>query len=487
MIKPCLFRVDGVLVKFSKSTLALMLAAGLAMMGGMAHAAQVPIQSLIVTGTPARLELLYDGPSRWEPTLEQSTENAHQTTIRLGLAQASLPPSVLRGFLDNRPQWLSALQESYPGIYYLQTDTGRDGRLSLVFKSTSPYRASLCGVARGQVGVCFQSPTTAGMALSKPSRAAANPSPALSSTTTRPPETAPTEETLSPTSATASGEAPVAQARSAFLQARLPQARQLLEAYFADHLEPGAEAQFLYAQVLIGLDQVQAAIAPLSLIELQHPQAGLLKASLQIRQGQLDTASRTLAGVREQFGTSATWQYEMGLLSQAQQRLTEAAGFYRSALAERPDWSDPWFHLAQVMVFQKNWPAALASLNQLLLLRPDDIQALKLKAFVYQNQQRLNEALTVYRQAFNADLFYNYAVLAKGQKQYATAKTMALAAHSLAGDNPSLLFNLGLLLADLGEKPMARNSLFRYVTLVGNAPAEASRVVRAKSTLARIK
>jgi tetratricopeptide (TPR) repeat protein len=448
--------------------------------------ASVVVQSIAVQANPAKLLIRFSGgPPGWQPVLNQSTASAHQSTLKLSWGQAKVPPQVLA----NKPQWLAALQEPLPGLYFIQVENDAKGvPAALIFKSSVPYAVDLCDVGMsGQVSVCFNSPaSTLSTSEGRP-------------TTPIPLPPIPSVSGGSGTAASSTDDSNsggvLAQAQAAFELAQLSKAKTLLETYFTDHYEPNPQAHLLYAQVLIGLAQPVQALAPLSQIELQHPQAGLLKAHLQLRYQSNDSAAKTLAAVDSRFGPSPSWWYEMGLLAQKEQRLNEAAQWYWQALGAQPQWNEAWYHLAQVFVAQKNWPASLACLNQVLSSRPDDTQALKLRAFVYQNQQRFKEARLAYQQTIQPDLLYNFAVLSKKEGQLVQAKAMALAAYSVVNnvaagpEQAGLLVNLGLLLADVNEKPTAIQSLERYVRMADNQPdaTTPAQVAQAKQALAKLK
>lgn len=90
---------------------------------------------------------------------------------------------------------------------------------------------------------------------------------------------------------------------------------------------------------------------------------------------------------------------------------------------------------------------------------------MKLLAFLAQKRGDSAQALRLYQQALQPDALLNVAHLLAGQKRTADAMAMLEAVEVLADNKPDLLFNTGMMYAELRNAKKARILLNRFITL----------------------
>jgi tetratricopeptide (TPR) repeat protein len=172
-------------------------------------------------------------------------------------------------------------------------------------------------------------------------------------------------------------------------------------------------------------------------------------------------------------------------------RLLEAGGkpetakdAYQRALEQAPYLNEAHYRLAQLALKSGNLDAAQWELLQMLQLTPDDSRALKLLAFIAQRQGQDEQALSFYSKALQPDALLNVARMLAGQNQKLKAQSILQAVEALAEDKPVLLFNVGMLYAELHNKSQARLALNRFIQLQKDTSDQ--NLAQAKETLKKL-
>lgn len=176
--------------------------------------------------------------------------------------------------------------------------------------------------------------------------------------------------------------------------------------------------------------------------------------------------------------------FQRGLLSEIRNEPDEAVLYYGKILRTDPE--NPTYHyrMALVELKRKNLPAARYELNRALALSPDDTRLHKMLGYVYTLDKNPDLALAAYAKALSPDVMLNYARLLAGKKQVTQAVSIYEAVETIAPDNADLLFNLGMLYAEINQKQAAERTLHKFLTLRRGQTDK--RIEQAESTLKKL-
>jgi serine/threonine-protein kinase len=163
-------------------------------------------------------------------------------------------------------------------------------------------------------------------------------------------------------------------------------------------------------------------------------------------------------------------------LAKTKEKLLEAVGFYRVALALRPDTAAVYTNLGYALLDQKDLPGAIAALQKALVLAPKNATAWNIFGAALYDQKGPAEAVAAFQHALDLDPKYalawnNLGNVRRNQKDLAGA----LAAYRKALQlNPKLaeaLCNLGITLRFQGEFAQSLAALRAFQKLAVEQPA----------------
>lgn len=267
-------------------------------------------------------------------------------------------------------------------------------------------------------------------------------------------------------------------------------AQTMLQAYLQGAGRNDAMARYLYARMLLAdtADQSQRESARHELLTIvsqaPHLPAYLLLMDLYLEDGNYEDAGRLWEKVAPKYPREATVLYRKGRLHEALNELDAARETYMRALSIQPDNGYFYYRLAQAELKSGRLEAAQWTINQGLVIAPDDARLWKLNGYLADKRNNLPQSAKAYRHALQPDALINYGRVLEKQKQREKALSVYRAAEALGQDDPDILFNLGMLYAGMHEDVRARETLQRFVTL--RKDASDSRVAKAKGVLKQI-
>ena len=158
----------------------------------------------------------------------------------------------------------------------------------------------------------------------------------------------------------------------------------------------------------------------------------------------------------------------LGVALQRADRLDEAAGSFRQAIAAKPDFVEAHWLLADILQRQGQLDPAIASYRRALELKPDNAAAYSRLAQALQQAERLEEAVESYRRALalnpdHADAHNNLGVALAEQGRWAGAAESHRRAIELDPDHAEAHSNLGSALISLGQPGAAIECLQRAI------------------------
>lgn len=179
----------------------------------------------------------------------------------------------------------------------------------------------------------------------------------------------------------------------------------------------------------------------------------------------LAEAETLLAQAELLHATHPVILFAKGRLMEAKGNSEQAKALYRQVLEQAPYLTEAYYRLSQVALKSGEVGEAQWALQELTRWNPQDARAMKLLAFLAQKRGDSAQALRLYQQALQPDALLNVAHLLAGQKRTADAMAMLEAVEVLADNKPDLLFNTGMMYAELRNAKKARILLNRFITL----------------------
>jgi tetratricopeptide (TPR) repeat protein len=132
--------------------------------------------------------------------------------------------------------------------------------------------------------------------------------------------------------------------------------------------------------------------------EPQNPEALLLKARLEMGKGETAQAIKDLEGMAQKFPNMPLVFYELAKAQTAINDFDKATVNLNQALKLNPHYADATMLLAEIQIHNKNFEPAMASLQQLIHQQPQSVSARVLLAKAYSDQNRLDNAIQIYRE-----------------------------------------------------------------------------------------
>lgn len=228
-------------------------------------------------------------------------------------------------------------------------------------------------------------------------------------------------------------------------------------------LMPGTNTQGK-ANAVPRRDQARTELATIIARNLYAP-AFVDLIELTLEDGHVDSAERLLTRLVAWQPEDPMTYYAQGRVSEAKMDWAAARGFYQKGLMVQAD--SPAFHyrMAQVELSSGNPNAAWWALSQCLMVYPDDARVWSLLGALAEKRNQPQQALAYYQQATSAETLISLGRLLATQKQTDQALTLYAAAEIVGGNDPDILFQLGMLYAGLQRTQKAEKTLKRFIAL----------------------
>lgn len=172
-------------------------------------------------------------------------------------------------------------------------------------------------------------------------------------------------------------------------------------------------AHHLLADVYLDSYQSARALQTMQRAAMLYPDSINTKLKLsefQLILKQYDGALQTLGEIMEIRPGDPEALFMLGMVYRDQGKTKEAIGAFQSAVERNPDMTEAWVILGDLMDRTKN-PLALQYFDNAIRVDPKNIAALHAKAYYLQNNDRLTEALDIYKQIHALDPQYPEAYL----------------------------------------------------------------------------
>jgi tetratricopeptide (TPR) repeat protein len=173
------------------------------------------------------------------------------------------------------------------------------------------------------------------------------------------------------------------------------------------------EAHHLLADVYMDHYQSSLALKTLERATSLYPDSIGTKLKLtefQLILKQYDAALHTLADIMKIHPGDPEALFMLGMVYRDQGKTDLAIGAFQSAVERNPDMVEAWVILGDLMDRTHN-PLALQYFDNAIRVAPNNVAALHAKAYYLQNNNKIPEALEIYRQIHTIDAHYPEAYL----------------------------------------------------------------------------
>lgn len=269
-------------------------------------------------------------------------------------------------------------------------------------------------------------------------------------------------------------------------------------------LDPDNEDAVLHQAVALDrLDDRSKAMGLVKAFLAEHPDsvAGrLILARLHRRHGDLDAAEKDYRELIKRHAGLASAYLELGQLYDDQGRLFEAVSLYRQGVHKNPRNLQLRRRLIRHLINQQDLKGALAELQTLSELAPDDLDAKRRIGLILLDQQRWADAAEIFRQLLDADqnndLFaYYYGSALEREQRWADAYAAFSRIDKDSDRYPDALYHRSFLKHQLGDLDQAIQLIRQRITLAADRPdlfdslatmlQQAKRPAEAKEVLAK--
>lgn len=221
-------------------------------------------------------------------------------------------------------------------------------------------------------------------------------------------------------------------------------------------------AHHLLADVYLDDYQSALALKTLERATLLYPDSINTKLKLsefQLILKQYDEALATLAGIMEIHPGNPEALFMLGMIYRDQGKTEQAIGAFQAAVERDPDLSEAWVILGDLMDRTNN-PLAIQYFDNAIRVDPENPATWHAKAYFLQNNERIDEALEIYRKIHEIDPQYPEAYLNSAiLYMYLDSLDPAMKELEILGkiepDNPAAYFYKGKIYQFRGEKEQA--------------------------------
>ena len=125
---------------------------------------------------------------------------------------------------------------------------------------------------------------------------------------------------------------------------------------------------------------------------------------------QYDAATQTIADIMEIKPGDPEALFMLGMIYKDQGKSDQAIGAFQSAVERNPDLVEAWVILGDLLDRKKD-PTAIQYFDNAIKVDPKNVSAWHAKAYYLQNNNRMDEALQIYKQIHTLDAQYPEAYL----------------------------------------------------------------------------
>jgi tetratricopeptide (TPR) repeat protein len=275
------------------------------------------------------------------------------------------------------------------------------------------------------------------------------------------------------------------QAWQAYRQGNYNETIQYLKGYIASHPQR-QDAHHLLAAAYLGQgDKAKAIEALEALTSGQSPYlpAVLDLLTLRIESGSWYLSDTLVKKALAQWPDHPDLRFYNGFLNEAQDKLDIARQEYIRALIVSPN--HPFYHyrLAMVELKSQRYEAAQVELDRVLMVNPDNTDALKLKAYLANRTNDKDKAKQYYQQALRPDGMISYAGYLQESGQSEQARQLLKTALILAPGDADVWYNVGMMLAAQKDWDEAKLVMKQYLKLSAIIGPNAAKTAQANQIL----
>ncbi len=247
-------------------------------------------------------------------------------------------------------------------------------------------------------------------------------------------------------------------------------------------------AVYLLAQNHLAQNNVIKSIPFLEALHKNHPD--LLEPQLNLLRYHMAkkkwSKSRELADtLKKAFPKNDTLVFYDAQINEKQGHVKEAQALYIELLSRDPNNSLYHERLAKTDLKTGNALGAIAELKQATYGDPENSSAWKILGFIEQKKKNPTLASQYYLKSLHPDVLINYASLLEKQNHHEDALNMLKAVEVVAANNLNVMFNVGMMYADMNEPILATGTLSTFIDNVNNT--KDVRVKRATQKLTALK
>jgi tetratricopeptide (TPR) repeat protein len=173
------------------------------------------------------------------------------------------------------------------------------------------------------------------------------------------------------------------------------------------------KAHHLLADVYLDSYQSARALQTMQRATVLYPdsiQTKLKLSEFQLILKQYDAALQTIADIMKIRPGDPEALFMLGLIYRDQGKTDQAIGAFQSAVERNPDMSEAWVILGDLMDRTQN-PMASQYFDNAVRVAPGNVAAWHAKAYYLQNNDKIDEALEIYRHIHTLDAHYPEAYL----------------------------------------------------------------------------
>ena len=235
------------------------------------------------------------------------------------------------------------------------------------------------------------------------------------------------------------------------------------------------KAHHLLADVYLDDYQSSLALAALTRAASLYPDSINTKLKLsefQLILKQYDQAFQTLADIMKIHPGNPEALFMLGMVYRDQGKTDLAIAAFQSAVERNPDMSEAWVILGDLMDRTNN-PLAIQYFDNAIRVDPENVSAWHAKAYYLQNNDKIDEALEIYKKIHSIDAQYpeaylNSAILLIYKDSLDAAMDELNILEKVEPANPATWFYKGKIYQFRGQKELARSAFEQALKLDDN-------------------
>lgn len=180
---------------------------------------------------------------------------------------------------------------------------------------------------------------------------------------------------------------------------------------------------------------------------------------------QYDASMQTIADILKISPGNPEALFMLGMIYRDQGKTDQAISAFQAAVEHDPDMVDAWVILGDLMDRTHN-PLAIQYFDNAIRVAPNNVEALHAKAYFLQNNEKIDEALAIYRQIHTInpqypEAYLNTAILQLYRDSLDAAMKELVILKQIDPANPAAWFYIGKVHQFRGEKDQAKASSSR--------------------------